>query len=301
MHGGAGGLRRYRLRGAAQAFHPVDVQGEVLTAGGHDLVVEQGVAVDVGEVGGDQVVLVERRQNADHHDPRVELSRLSVRIGQRGAYFLGEPVEYTPSQRMWSYVDFQVEHGEFCLEISARDAFEHLRIQHFRHAVGAGEIQFDLQPHEVLRPIEPLLLQQPLQARQALPELAAVALAIGQIEPTCHDLLPHRSVPPRMGVPYIGRRASRVRWDDAQRSRSITSRTDPATATLAQVTGGTFTGHAALCSFECPEHLVKNADDNWPSSSPAFFEVIAVRPIQNRDDSHVSPTEWTLAERLGNG
>ncbi|NUO43525.1 MAG: hypothetical protein HOV73_16160 [Streptomyces sp.] len=67
------------------------------------------------------------------------------------------------------------------------------------------------------------------------------------------------------------------------------------------MTGGTFTGHAALCSFECPEHLVKNADDNWPSSSPAFFEVIAVQPIQNRDDSLVSPTEWTLAERLGNG
>jgi hypothetical protein len=42
------------------------------------------------------------------------------------------------------------------------------------------------------------------------------------------------------------------------------------------VTGGTFTGHAALRSFECPERLVKNADENWPTASPAFIEVIAV-------------------------
>ncbi|ELS51698.1 hypothetical protein STVIR_7368 [Streptomyces viridochromogenes Tue57] len=43
--------------------------------------------------------------------------------------------------------------------------------------------------------------------------------------------------------------ASRVRWDDAQRKRSITSRADPAPATVSHVTGGTFTGHGARRSF----------------------------------------------------
>jgi hypothetical protein len=207
LDGGAGGFRRDGPGGAAQMLHARYVEHEVLAAGGHDLVVEEGVAVDVGEVRGDQVVAVERRQNTDHHDARIDLARFPVGICQRGAQFLGEPVEYPPGQAMWGYVDFQIEHGEFCLEISACDPLQYLRIQHFRHAVRTGEIQFDLQPHEVLRAIEPLLRQKPLQARQALPELAAVPLPIGQVEPACHDLLPHRSVPPRMGGPIrSGRR-----------------------------------------------------------------------------------------------
>lgn len=96
-------------------------------------------------------------------------------------------------------VDFQIEHGEFCLEISARDPFKYLRIHHFRHAVGPDEIQLDLQAQEILGAVEPLLGQQPLQPRQALPELGAVTLAIGQVELPRHDLLPHRSVPSSNG------------------------------------------------------------------------------------------------------
>lgn len=204
LHGGAGGLRGDRLRGAGEAFHPVDVEDEVLTAGGHDLVVEQGVAVDVGQVGGDQVVPVKGGQNADHHDSRVDLARFTVGVRQRGPQFLGEPVEYPAAQPVWGDVDFQVEHGEFCLEISACDAFEDLSIQHSRHTVGADQIQFDLQPHQVLGTIEPLLRQEPLQPRQAPAELVAVALAIGQVELACHDLLPHRRVPPRCVMSQVG-------------------------------------------------------------------------------------------------
>lgn len=232
LHGGAGGFGRDGLRGAGEVLHAVDVEGEVLAAGGHDLFVEQCVAVDVGEVGGDQVVPVESRQNADHHDSRIHLARFSVGICQRRPEFLRETVEYAPAQRMWGYVDFQIEHGEFCLEITARDPLKDLRIEHFRHAVAAGQIQFDLQPHEVLGAIEPLLVQQPLQSRQAPPELVAIVLPIGQVEPPCHDLLPHRSVPPRITGPTgparrIVRR-SRVTWDDAQPRRSITSPRGPA-------------------------------------------------------------------------
>ncbi|NNN34957.1 hypothetical protein HLK59_32265 [Streptomyces sp. S3(2020)] len=42
------------------------------------------------------------------------------------------------------------------------------------------------------------------------------------------------------------------------------------------MTGGTFTGHAAPCSFGFPTRLVKNADENWPTAPPVFIEVIAV-------------------------
>jgi hypothetical protein len=57
------------------------------------------------------------------------------------------------------------------------------------------------------------------------------------------------------------------------------------------VTGGTFTGHGAVCGFEFPEKLVKNADENGPTATGALPEVITVRPAWNRDDSRESPTE----------
>ncbi|WP_411151281.1 hypothetical protein [Streptomyces sp. A30] len=67
------------------------------------------------------------------------------------------------------------------------------------------------------------------------------------------------------------------------------------------MTGGTFAGHGALCRFECPKELVKNADKNGPSALRLFSEVIAARPGRNRDDSRESPTEWTLVLLTGNG
>jgi hypothetical protein len=216
LHGGAGRFGRDGRRGAAEPLHTVDVQREILTAGGHDLVVEQRVAVHVGKVRGDQVVTRECRQNADHHDSGIDLVGLPMGICKRGAQLLGEPVEYTPAEPMGSNVDFQIEHGEFCLEITARDAFEYLRIHHSRHAVGPCEIQLDLQAHEILGAVEPLLRQQPRQPRQALLELGAVALPIGQADRPRHDLLPHRSVPPRLGSPTNRPLVSRVTGDDAQ-------------------------------------------------------------------------------------
>ncbi|MCD7442894.1 hypothetical protein [Streptomyces lincolnensis] len=57
------------------------------------------------------------------------------------------------------------------------------------------------------------------------------------------------------------------------------------------MTGGTFTGHGAVCGFEFPEKLVKNADENGPTAAGALPEVITVRPAWNRDDSRESPTE----------
>lgn len=190
LHRGAGRLGRDGLGGAGQSFDALDVEGEVLPAGGHDLFVEQGVAVDGGEIGRDQVVPVQRRQNSDHRDSGVDLARLAVRVCQGRADLLGEAIEYPAAEAVRGDVDFQVEHGELRLEVTARDALEDLRIQHFRHPVGTDEIQFDLQPHQVLRAVEPLLRQKSLQARQAPLELLAVALAIGQVELTCRDLLP---------------------------------------------------------------------------------------------------------------
>ncbi|MFF5480549.1 hypothetical protein ACFY5C_24855 [Streptomyces sp. NPDC012935] len=61
------------------------------------------------------------------------------------------------------------------------------------------------------------------------------------------------------------------------------------------MTGGTFTGHGALCSCGRLKELVKNADENWPTAPGVFFEVMDVWPVGNRDDSRKSPAEWALA------
>ncbi|MEV7890199.1 hypothetical protein ACWD3I_13570 [Streptomyces sp. NPDC002817] len=47
------------------------------------------------------------------------------------------------------------------------------------------------------------------------------------------------------------------------------------------MTGGTFTGHAALCSFGFPARLVKNADENWPTAPSVFIEVTAASSPKN--------------------
>lgn len=53
--------------------------------------------------------------------------------------------------------------------------------------------------------------------------------------------------------------------------------------------------------FPAVDALVKNADENWPTAPGAFPEVTDVSSDQNRDDSHVSLTVYTLAECTGNG
>ncbi|MFJ7071119.1 hypothetical protein [Streptomyces sp. NPDC098781] len=57
------------------------------------------------------------------------------------------------------------------------------------------------------------------------------------------------------------------------------------------MTGGTFSGHDAVCSFGRLSGLVKNADENWPSAPDTFYEVIATAPAGNRDDSRISATD----------
>lgn len=295
LHGGAGGLRSDGLRRARQALHPVDVEREVLTAGRHDLVVEEGVAVDIGKVGGDQVVTVERRQNADHHDPGIDLVRLPVSICQGRAELFRKPVEYAATEAMRGDVYFQIEHGEFCLEISTRDPFQYLPIHHFRHAVRPDKIQLDLQSQQILRAIEPLLGQQSLQPRQTLPELAAVVPAIGQLKLPRHDLLPHRKRPSSNGQAEDRPLMSRVTGDDAHPTRSITSHAFPSPATLLDVTGAHSSGmtrnngpvRVPPTVSRNPE-LVRNADDNWPTSPGAYTEVIAARQPGKREKHHAN-------------
>lgn len=200
LHRGAGGFGGDRRRRARQALHPVDVEREVLAACRDDLVVEQGVPVAGREIGGDQVVLGERRKNSDHHDPGAEFFGFPVRISESGPQLLGQLVQNPPAQSVGNNIYFQVEHSEFGLEIMAGDPFENFGIHHPWKPVGACEIQLDLQSHQILGPVEPLLGQQPPQSREALLQLPPVSLPIGQVQPACHDLLPHRSVPPRVGT-----------------------------------------------------------------------------------------------------
>lgn len=197
LYGGAGGLRGDRRRGAGEPLDPFDVEGEILAPGRQHLFVEQGVTVDVGEIRGDHVMPGEGRENSDHHDPRVDLTRFAVGISEAGTEFLGELVENPSGQPVRSHVHFHVEHSEFGLEITARDTLQHLGIHHPGHPVGPREIQLDLQTHQILGPVEPILRQESPQHRQAHLQLSAVLLPIGQSGTTRFDLLTHRSVPPR--------------------------------------------------------------------------------------------------------
>ncbi len=193
--GGNGG------RGGDQPLHAFDIEDEILTAGRGHLVVEEGVPVHVRQVRGDHVVAAERRQDADHHDPGVDLRGFAVGICEPGPQLLGELVEYPAAEPVRENVHLQIEHPQLRLEISAGDALEHLRIPHPRHAVRARQIQLDLQTHEIPGPVEPLVRQEPLQPLQTSGELRAVLLPIGQVKGARHDLLTHRRVPPRVDGP----------------------------------------------------------------------------------------------------
>lgn len=197
MHGGARGLGRYGGGGGDQPFHALQFDLEVLAARGAHLVVQQDVAVDLGEVGGDQVLGGQGRQNTDHHDTGGHLGGLAVGIAQAGAEFFGELIEDPSGQPVRQDIDFQIALGQFSLEITARDALQDLGVHHPRQPVGTGEIQFDLQPHQVLGAVEPLLVQESPQSRQTLPQLSSIALRVGEVDPARRNLLPHRSVPPR--------------------------------------------------------------------------------------------------------
>ncbi len=187
----------------------MDVEDEVLAPRGQYLVVEEGVAVVVRQVLGDQVVLFEGGQHADHDDARVELRRLAVGVSDSGSDLLREPVEHVPLQLVGGDVHFEVEHSEFRLEIGARDLFENRTVQHAGQTVRTGEIELDLHAHEIARAVEPLLRQEPREPRQTLLEFPPVLLPVGRAEPVGHDLLAHRSVLPRVGGRQGGR-ASRT-------------------------------------------------------------------------------------------
>jgi hypothetical protein len=55
-----------------------------------------------------------------------------------------------------------------------------------------------------------------------------------------------------------------------------------------------------MAQFRADDILVKKADENWPTASRGFPEVITAQPARNRDDSRVSPTDYALAEYTGN-
>ncbi|MFC7466970.1 hypothetical protein ACFQVA_04045 [Actinomadura keratinilytica] len=206
LHGGAGGLGGDRRGGVAQPLDPLDVEREFLAPGGHDLVVEKAVAVDVGEIGGDQIITGEGRQNSDHDDPGVQLSGFTVGIPEADPQLLGQPVQDAITQSVGGDIHFEIEHSQLGLEIAAGDPLQHLLVHHSRQAVGAREIEFDLQAQEVLRTVEALLVQHPLQRPLALLKFAPERMPIRQIERSRLDLLAHRC-PPRGTGPRLPPRA----------------------------------------------------------------------------------------------
>ncbi|CAM5241448.1 hypothetical protein SALBM311S_07489 [Streptomyces alboniger] len=231
------------LRGAGQTLHAVDVEGEVLAAGGHDLVVEQGVAVDVGEVGGDQVVPVQSRQ----------MPIITIPASSSPAFRSAYAREVRSSSASWSNTRPPKRCGATStsrLNMASSVWKSRLAIRSSTCALSIfGMPSEPVRFNSISRPMRffgrsnRFSAKESLESRQALTELVAVALAIGQVELACHDLLPHRSAPSSIGRADEPAAGVRVRWDDAQRRRSITSRTGLTAATLTDVTGGTFARH----------------------------------------------------------
>jgi len=100
---------------------------------------------------------------------------------------------------------------------------------------------------------------------------------------------------PKIRPPDVG-----VTWDDAQPRRSIT----PPRGDAARYSDERDRWHihraCGTAQFRAGDELVKNADENWPTAPRLYSEVTGVRREQNRDDSYVSLTGYTLAECTGN-
>ena len=104
-------------------------------AGGEDLVAEQLVAGVVAEHGRVEVLVAERRQDADHHQVAADvLGRLlgcveavAHALGERGDALLGEPLGRD--------VDLEVELPELGLEVRVAELLEDLHVEHRRLVV----------------------------------------------------------------------------------------------------------------------------------------------------------------------
>ena len=113
----AGGLRHDRLRGRPEPLGAVDVDDEVLTPRGQDLVAEQLVARVRADVRRAQVTVLEGRQDADHHHVGVDLAGLALGVVEAAAQVVLEAGDAARAEAARQHVDLEVELRELGLEV----------------------------------------------------------------------------------------------------------------------------------------------------------------------------------------
>jgi hypothetical protein len=169
-----------------------DLDPHVLAAGGEDLLVEHAVA-GVGRHGPlMDVVLAQRRQDADHDQAGAHAAGGVIPVIQAGADLALQLDQRVAVELAGRQVDLQVELPHLGGPGRIGERAEHLLAPHRRHAGGVHEIQLDLLAHQVRVSLEPALPQHGGERLQRAPHLVAVdapvlAADLDRLDVTTHE------------------------------------------------------------------------------------------------------------------
>src|SRR6185312_12045638 len=192
LHARAGGLRRNRVRMGGQPFRAVDVDVQVLTARGKNLLVDQPVARVRAQRLAGEVVGCQGRQHPDHDDVRAD--RAGLLLGgveacpQLGLELLSRPANKAARPD----VDLDVELPELGLKGGICDSGKDLRVAHSRVLALVHQVEFDFQAGERAFEVELRLAQHPREYLEGLAQLRAIALPVLTTEVPALDLRAHR-------------------------------------------------------------------------------------------------------------
>ena len=191
LHAGARRLGRDRVGVCGEPLDAVDRDLQVLAAGGEDLLVEQRVARVRAERAGVQVLLAERRQDADDHHVRADRARLVLGLVQAAADPLLERREHLALEQPRRDVDLDVELPELGDEVVVGDLLQHLGVRHGGIAGLVGQVQLDLEPDRAVVGVEARLPQHAREDVEVALDLVAIALPVLTAEHRGRDVFPH--------------------------------------------------------------------------------------------------------------
>ena len=187
----ARGLGRDRVGVHRQPLDAVDRQVQVLPAGGEDLLVEERVARVGAQHRAVEQRLAERRQDADHQQPRVRLLRALLGVVEARPHRRLELAEHAVGEAARRDVDLDVELGQLGLPVRVGDHLQHVLVGQRRVAGLLGDVELDLEPDRAAVGVEPRLGEHAREHVETPLDLLAVALAVFSGEDPGGDLVPH--------------------------------------------------------------------------------------------------------------
>jgi len=157
-----------------QFFGPVDGDPHVLPARGEDLLVEHTEPMAGCERAQVHVLVLQRRKDADHHQPGPGAAGLlvpGVEVVPDHLLQLGQRVSGQPPRR---HVDLQIELPEFDAPGRVRDRVQHVGVAHGRNGLRVDKVQLDLLADLCRAVLEQVLPQHPGERVQRAPHLLPV-------------------------------------------------------------------------------------------------------------------------------